>query len=86
MDQWHQKIFNHSFNSLLKPIALAGMSPPCLFLDDAAQGLLGSSPNHDGSVIYHVKSTCKVAPKSGTIPACPPYRDGRELSCVVCTK
>ncbi len=40
----------------------------------------GSSGDEDGALFYVVEGRC-----SPTM-ACPPYEDGRELSCVVCTK
>ncbi|CAH1269381.1 Hypp4164 [Branchiostoma lanceolatum] len=35
--------------------------------------------NHDGALFYPVEAAC------GALP-CPPYVDGRELTCVVCSK
>ncbi|XP_072024324.1 uncharacterized protein [Amphiura filiformis] len=40
----------------------------------------GSSGNQNGALFYPVEGRCSPA------MACPPYEDGRELSCVVCTK
>ncbi|XP_071956950.1 short-chain collagen C4-like [Antedon mediterranea] len=39
----------------------------------------GSSPNHDGFLLYPAVGDC------GYSLACPPYVDNAELSCVVCT-
>ena len=39
----------------------------------------GSRANKDGALLYPVEAVC------GSLP-CGPYINGRELSCVVCTK
>ncbi|KAL3874763.1 hypothetical protein ACJMK2_037733 [Sinanodonta woodiana] len=39
----------------------------------------GSSGNHDGHLLYVVQAVC------GSLP-CPPYVDGRVLTCVICSK
>ena len=39
----------------------------------------GGSANIDGSLFYNTEAAC------GALP-CPPYVDGRELTCVVCSK
>ena len=36
--------------------------------------------NTNGALFYHVEAHC------GTGLPCPPYRTGKELNCVVCTK
>ena len=43
------------------------------------QNLSGGSPNQDGGLLYVVETRC------GSLK-CPPYVDGFELGCVVCTK
>ena len=39
----------------------------------------GSNSNHDGNLFHPVEARC------GSLP-CPPYVEGRELTCAVCTK
>ena len=39
----------------------------------------GTNTNHNGNLFYVVEASC------GSLP-CPPYVDGRELTCAVCTK
>jgi hypothetical protein len=48
-------------------------------LDSDAEMLAGGVANTDGRVIYLVEGIC------GTLK-CPPYVQGRELTCVVCSK
>jgi hypothetical protein len=48
-------------------------------VDGNAEGTTGSQSSQDGAVLYFVESIC------GSLP-CPPYADGKELTCVVCTK
>ena len=48
-------------------------------LDSDAEMLAGGVANTDGRVIYLVEGVC------GTLK-CPPYVQGRELTCVVCSK
>ena len=48
-------------------------------LDDRPDNLPGGHPNENGALFYFVEGRC------GSLP-CPPYIDGRELTCVVCTK
>ena len=48
-------------------------------VDRYAESVPGSAANTDGALFYFVESTC-------TGIACPPYVDGRELACTVCTK
>ncbi|XP_060080042.1 uncharacterized protein LOC132559440 [Ylistrum balloti] len=48
-------------------------------LDAAAESLAPFSSNAVGKLLYRVRGKCSSLP-------CPPYLDGRLLSCVVCTK
>ena len=48
-------------------------------VDKAAEKIPGSQANTDGTLLYPVEAVC------GALP-CPPYTNGRELTCVVCTK
>ncbi|KAK3099862.1 hypothetical protein FSP39_010861, partial [Pinctada imbricata] len=48
-------------------------------LDKDAETLPGTSANKDGKLLYLVEARC------GSLK-CPPYYEGRELACVVCTK
>ncbi|XP_028398310.1 short-chain collagen C4-like [Dendronephthya gigantea] len=48
-------------------------------VDGKPEATIGSHVNKDGALLYFVESTC------GSIP-CPPYVQGYELTCVVCTK
>ncbi|XP_033728354.1 short-chain collagen C4-like [Pecten maximus] len=48
-------------------------------LDAAAQSLASFSSNAVGKLLYRVRGKCSSLP-------CPPYLDGRLLSCAVCTK
>jgi hypothetical protein len=48
-------------------------------VDGDPDTLLNSQPSHDGVHLGFVEGRC------GSLP-CPPYVDGRELPCVVCTK
>lgn len=48
-------------------------------VDWAMQTIHGGHANTDGGLLYVVEAIC------GTLP-CPPYEDGYEMSCVVCTK
>ncbi|XP_078342927.1 short-chain collagen C4-like [Oculina patagonica] len=47
--------------------------------DVAAEGVPGTQADRDGALLYLVEGVC------GSLP-CPPYVNGRELSCAVCTK
>jgi len=47
--------------------------------DDNPQSLDGGSGNSDGKLLYVVKAKC------GSL-RCPPYEEGKVLSCVVCMK
>ncbi|XP_062605668.1 uncharacterized protein LOC134267481 [Saccostrea cucullata] len=49
--------------------------------DEQSQPLDGGSENKDGYLFYPVESRCN----HGSL-RCPPYKEGRELSCVVCSK
>lgn len=49
-------------------------------VDHAPQkGTDGGDKDENGALMYHVEG------RSGSLP-CPPYKDGHELACVVCTK
>ena len=48
-------------------------------VDVDAEGRDGSYENKDGNLWYFIQGSC------GSLP-CPPYVNGRELTCVVCTK
>ena len=48
-------------------------------LDNRPETLRGGHTNQNGKLFYFVEGRC------GSLP-CPPYTDGRELTCVVCTK
>ena len=47
-------------------------------MDRSPQPIPGSASNAGGAVFYHVEARC--------YGICPPYTDGRELTCTVCTK
>ncbi|XP_062577213.1 uncharacterized protein LOC134239073 [Saccostrea cucullata] len=49
--------------------------------DEQSQSLDGGSENKDGYLFYPVESRCH----RGSL-RCPPYKEGRELTCVVCSK
>lgn len=40
----------------------------------------GLQANQNGALFYYVQARCKY------LGACPPYIEGAELTCVVCTK
>ena len=48
-------------------------------VDKTAEKIKNSQANKDGALLYPVEAVC------GSLP-CPPYTDGREMTCVVCTK
>ena len=48
-------------------------------MDRSPQSVPGSAGNTDGALFYHQEATCNGLP-------CPPYVDGREVTCAVCTK
>ena len=48
-------------------------------LDEAPEAVPGSYADNNGALLYAVEGNC------GSL-ACPPYEDGWELACVVCTK
>ena len=47
-------------------------------VDHSPQSIHGSASNTDGAMFNHVEARCHGI--------CPPYTDGRELTCTVCTK
>jgi hypothetical protein len=47
-------------------------------VDKTPDSVPGSRANKDGKLFYFVEAVC------GSLP-CPPYVDGREMACVVCT-
>ena len=48
-------------------------------VDESPEEITGREANKDGFVLYFLESRC------GSLQ-CPPYVDGREMTCVVCTK
>ncbi|XP_078698972.1 uncharacterized protein LOC144926242 [Branchiostoma floridae x Branchiostoma belcheri] len=48
-------------------------------VDEQPEAVPGGHANHDGALFYPVEARC------GSLP-CPRYVEGRELTCVVCTK
>lgn len=50
-------------------------------IDSNPEAVQGKSLDENGRLLYPVEAYCKDASLS-----CPPYVDGRELACVVCTK
>jgi hypothetical protein len=48
-------------------------------VDSRPEKIPNSSANQNGKLMYFVEGHC------GSLP-CPPYHQGRELACVVCTK
>ncbi|XP_078698440.1 uncharacterized protein LOC144925971 isoform X2 [Branchiostoma floridae x Branchiostoma belcheri] len=48
-------------------------------VDEQPEAVPGGHANHDGALFYPVEAIC------GSLP-CPQYVNGRELTCVVCTK
>jgi hypothetical protein len=51
--------------------------PVCM--DVNSESVPGSASNHEDSVLFFIETRCEGIP-------CPPYTDGAELTCVVCTK
>ena len=49
-------------------------------VDHEPESVPGSHSNHNGALLYLVQANC------GYFSTCPPYYDGRELTCAVCTK
>ena len=48
-------------------------------VDSSPESVPGSAGNINGALFYHTEATCTGLP-------CPPYVDGREVTCAVCTK
>ena len=48
-------------------------------VDKSPQSVPGSAADNNGALFYHIEATCTGLP-------CPPYVDGREVTCAVCTK
>lgn len=48
-------------------------------IDVNSQSATGVGQDSDGALFYFTESTCNDI-------SCPPYADGREIACVVCTK
>ena len=48
-------------------------------MDSDPEALAHGGTNDDQSIIYLVEGRC------GSLP-CPPYVDGREIACAVCSK
>lgn len=55
----------------------AGTTYTCV--DSHPDTLNGGSKSKDGKLFYLVEATC-------TSLKCPPYKEGRELGCAVCSK
>ena len=53
-------------------------SPPFECVDVSAESLAGTAANTNGALFYFTESRCRGI--------CPPYVDGKELTCAVCTK
>ena len=51
----------------------------CVDMDP--ESVQGNAHNQDGRLLYLVEASCKA----NSLP-CPPYVDGRNIACVVCTK
>lgn len=51
----------------------------CDCVDGNAEATTGSESNVNGALLHFVESAC------GSL-TCPPYADGNELTCAVCTK
>ena len=49
-------------------------------VDRYAESVPGTAASRGGALFYFVESRCNYG------IACPPYADGRELACTVCTK
>ena len=47
-------------------------------IDHSPEPIPGRASNTNGALFYHVEARCAGI--------CPPYTDGRELTCTVCTK
>ncbi|XP_031555824.1 short-chain collagen C4-like [Actinia tenebrosa] len=54
-------------------------SHPSEYIDIDAEAVPGTKVDVNGALLYHVEGVC------GSLP-CPPYVEGRELTCAVCTK
>jgi hypothetical protein len=54
-----------------------GEVPVCV--DASSESTPGSATLLDNSLLYFIEATCRGIP-------CPPYTDGAEITCVVCTK
>ena len=74
---WHQE-----YTGYLMSISAHGAHPHSteyICMDLQPEGVPGQDGNQNPSVIHPVESICKGLP-------CPPYVDGRELTCIVCSK
>ena len=49
-------------------------------IDSDPESVPGSFGSHDGALLYLVQASC------GHFSSCPPYYQGRELTCAVCSK
>ena len=56
------------------------MSRNFICVDQEPESVPGSHTNHNGALLYLVQPDC------GHFAGCPPYYNGRELTCAVCTK
>ncbi|XP_048578090.1 short-chain collagen C4-like isoform X2 [Nematostella vectensis] len=72
---WSREYYGYLMTSL------AGHKHSSQFVcvDHDAEYVPGTSPNHNGALLFPVEGRC------GTLP-CAPYVEGYELTCVVCTK
>ena len=56
------------------------MSRNFICVDHQPESVPGSHSSHNGALLYLVEANC------GHFSGCPPYYNGRELTCAVCTK
>lgn len=50
-------------------------------VDSQAEGIVRTHGDHNGALLYHVETSCT---SGGGLP-CPPYADGFEVTCAVCS-
>ena len=48
-------------------------------VDSSPESVPGSTGDTNGALFFHTEATCNGLP-------CPPYVEGREVTCAVCTK
>ncbi|CAH1782895.1 unnamed protein product [Owenia fusiformis] len=73
-DAWHFEYTGY----LVSEYAKHGGRRTFECMDAAPEGVPGSGANKNGALFYAVEASC------GSLP-CPNYKDGAELTCVVCT-